>query len=198
MRLLHCGYPIDKSNHLSEPADDNLQYNEDTIEDENESPLVSPGENRKPQSLPIIIGVTLTILLIVSCILFVKKNIINLPYGIKPGMTISEVTETMSNNGFVYNFTSENEKSVFFKGRNVYGVKTDFSVIDVWPVNSKWHINIKHFYEKISENSYQVLKESLSKQYGEPRYGNVWERGNLTITLDYDPADMTTIIFVYN
>lgn len=183
-QYIHCGYPLP-------PAQ---------AEEIRPERYVAVRGGRKPAKRvwAMLLAVLLAAVAVVGVFMLAGPRV-ELPYGIRPGMSIGEIRRQMEDHGFDY--TREQQyagyRVLYYDSCYVRGYEADF--VDV-TIESDGGISIGIFYEE--DRSYgrqnpsacfRALREELMAEYGRPDtdFSGVvaWENGDYRLTLSY--MDMT-------
>ena len=132
---------------------------------------------------------------------------IELPYGIKPGMSLIQINTLMEQNGFeMHSIFNDIETGlgtgIYYLGSNVEGMKTVYSSLEV----NFGEIWIRHYFDELS-GSYEdnigpnckKMRSMLIKQYGSPSMTDqgfeLWKDGSFNIYLTR--GDSWSILYGY-
>lgn len=179
-QCIHCGYPL--------PA---VQ-----VEEIRPERYVSVGAGQKAQrrAWAILLVVLLAVAVTVGAFMLSGPRI-ELPYGLKPGMSVGELRRQMEDHGFVY--TREQQyagyRVLYFDSCYVRGYQADFVTLTI---ENDSRIEVGVFYEDARAYGLQnpgtcfhALREQLLAEYGKPDtdFSGVvaWESGDYRLMLSY-------------
>ena len=127
-----------------------------------------------------------------------KAGSLELPYGIKPGMTATEAREKMIDAGLTYIHAADADSSnPAFQGDTLFGLKA--KIIGLETENAFYSIGVIHEFDEGEEYSWEspgpdflVLKDEFSKKYGDPStelssstYMYRWRNGKISLSMYY-------------
>ena len=183
-QCIHCGYPLP----ASRPGEIHpARY-------------VPVNGGRKPgkRAWVIVLAVMLAAVAVVGALMLTGPRI-ELPYGVKPGMSVGEIRRQMEEHGFEYMREQQyaDYRMLYFDSCYVRGYEADF--LDV-TIENDGRISIGVFYEENRSYGRQnpsarfhALREALMVEYGKPDtdFSGVvaWKNGSYGLTLSY--MDMT-------
>ena len=145
-------------------------------------------------------GAVLLVVLLV--ILLTRGNGLEMPSGIRSGMSLGEMTRLMEDNGFRASHinTTAIYTTQFFDSAYVEEQRTSFSCVDTWTADSRIELSVGHFFEEDARYGgnnhspeFDRLVKKLTDRYGKPREANIngysWQNGKVLLGLEYAGTD---------
>lgn len=123
-----------------------------------------------------------------------KKGEIQLPYGLRPGMTIEEADQCMKTAGFKFNYAADNGETIYYHGSVVQGAEAYSTLMSVF---SDRVTHVIHFFKEDGAHSranpssdYLRIESMLMDTYGEisysiPNGSNGWKNDSIEIHFGY-------------
>ena len=187
-RCIHCGYPLGKDDAGRPQAPETGRKH---------APV---GDRKRLVLIGAAAGAILLVALLV--ILLTRGNGLEMPYGIRSGMSLGEMTRLMEDNGFRASHinTTAIYTTQFFDSAYVEGQRTSFSCVDTWTADSRIELSVGHFFEEDARYGgnnhspeFDRLVKKLTDRYGKPREkdinGYFWKNGKVELSLEYAKTD---------
>ena len=187
-RCIHCGYPLGKDDAGRPQAPETGRKH---------APV---GDRKRLVLIGAAAGAVLLVALLV--ILLTRGNGLEMPYGIRSGMSLGEMTRLMEDNGFRASHinTTAIYTTQFFDSAYVEGQQTSFSCVDTWTADSRIELSVGHFFEEDARYGgnnhspeFDRLVKKLTDRYGKPREkdinGYFWKNGKVELSLEYAKTD---------
>lgn len=178
-QCIHCGYPLPVQNGAE-------------IRPERYVPV--GGRKEKNRRLWVLLAVVL-LAAVVAGAFVLQGTRIELPYGIRPGMSVGELRRQMEDHGFEYSREQQYAvyRVLFFEECYVRGYQADFVTVTV---ENDGVIEVGVFYDdghehgrKNPSDRFDALREQLMAEYGSPDtdFSGVaaWESGAYRVMLRY-------------
>lgn len=176
-QCIHCGYPF--------PA---------TAVEEIRPEKYVPVGGARNQGRRLLL-VLLAVLMLAVVAFTMKSPGIELPYGVRPGMSIGEIRRQMEDHGFEYQREKQYSgyRVLFFESCYVRGYQAGFVSVTI---ENNGKIIIGVYYEDAREHGrknpsarFDALRGELLEEYGSPATDfsgvTAWEQGHYRLSLSY-------------